>query len=424
LNVIYHDHPRAYAENKSGILTAVHPLHEACIHIAYNQEVDDMISNTLLTDWGKKAREVGRDKLTPMAAEIDRNGVYDPRNLGILIAEGLIAPPIPKEYGGLGIKEVEFQEIMREISRASTSAASMITCQMMAAYGIMSGASESQKQRYLPRMAKGELIGTPAITETHAGSDVGAIRTEAKLQGDRYILDGKKALVSYLGVADIYLTFAKTAPDKGNKGITAFIVHATNRGLTCGEPLQKMGQRGLSTGAFTLDACEVPAEDRVGEEGQGFYIAMDLLNRSRLLVASQALGTATAAFEAALEYAKTRTAFGKPLIAQQAIAFKLADMAIKLHNAQLSASHAAQKIDEGKDKDYILDIAIAKVYASEIAREVTNDAVQIHGGIGYTSEYPVERYYRDQRVMELYGGTSEIQRVVISRILSGESKLK
>ena len=381
-----------------------------------------MISAVLQTDWGKKAREIGRTKLTPIAAEIDRNGVYDPRNLEILIAEGLIAPPIPKEYGGLGMKEVEFQELMREISRASTSAASMITCQMMAAYGIMSGGSESQKQRYLPRMAKGEIIGTPAITEVHAGSDVGAIKTQAERMGDHYLLNGQKALISYLGVADIYLTFAKTAPDKGNKGITAFIVEATNPGLTCGEPLRKMGQRGLSTGSLTLDACKVPVEDRIGEEDRGFYIAMDLLNRSRLVVASQALGTATAAFEAALEYAKSRIAFGKPLIAQQAISFKLADMAIKLQNAQLSASHAAQKGDNGDD--YILDIAIAKVYASEIAREVTNDAVQIHGGIGYTSEYPVERYYRDQRVMELYGGTSEIQRMVICRILSGESKLK
>ena len=381
-----------------------------------------MISEVLNTEWGKKAMEIGRARLTPIAAEIDQNGVFDRRNLDILIEEGLIAPPIPKAYGGLGMKEVEFQELMREISRASTSAASMITCQMMAAYGIMSGGSEVQKRKYLTRMAKGEIIGTPAITEVHAGSDVGAIKMQAERNGDHYVLNGQKALISYLGVADFYLTFAKTAPDKGNKGITAFIVEAANPGLTCGEPLRKMGQRGLSTGSVTLDNCTVPAEDRVGEEGQGFYIAMDLLNRSRLVVASQALGTATAAFEAALDYARARTAFGKPLIAQQAISFKLADMAIKLHNAQLSASHAAQKVDSGED--YILDIAIAKVYASETAREVTNDAVQIHGGIGYTSEYPVERYYRDQRVMELYGGSSEIQRLVISRILSGESKLK
>lgn len=381
-----------------------------------------MVSEVLYTEWGKKAREIGQSKLTPIAAEIDEKGVFDRRNLDILIAEELIAPPIPKTYGGLGLTEVEFQELMREISRASTSAASMITCQMMAAYGIMSGGSETQKQKYLTRMAKGEIIGTPAITEVHAGSDVGAIKTRAERMGDHYVLNGQKALISYLGVADIYLTFAKTDPDKGNKGITAFIIEAANPGLACGEPLRKMGQRGLSTGSVTLNDCNVPAEDRVGEEGQGLYIAMDLLNRSRLVVASQALGTATAAFEAALAYAKTRTAFGKPLIAQQAISFKLADMAIKLQNAQLSANHAAQKVDGGGD--YILDIAIAKVYASEIAREVTNDAIQIHGGIGYTSEYPVERFYRDQRVMELYGGSSEIQRLVISRILSGESKLK
>jgi len=381
-----------------------------------------MISETITTKWGKKAREVGRKRLTPIAAEIDKNGVYDPRNLEILIEEGLIAPPIPKKYGGLGLSEAAFQELMREISRASTSAASMITCQMMTAYGIMSGGSESQKKKYLPLMAKGKLIGTPAITEVHAGSDVGAIRTRAERDGKRYVLNGEKALISYLGIADIYLVFAKTSPDKGNKGITAFVVASSNPGLKCGEPLRKMGQRGLSTGSLTLSNCLVPLGDRIGEEGGGFHIAMDLLNRSRLVVASQALGTATAAFEAALEYAKKRTAFGKPIIAQQAISFKLADMAIKLHNAQLSANHAARKVDAGED--YILDIAIAKVYASEIAREVTNDAVQIHGGIGYTSEYPVERFYRDQRVMELYGGTSEIQRLVISRILSGESKLK
>ena len=381
-----------------------------------------MVHEELFTDWGKKAREVGQKKLMPIAAEIDKKGVYDSRNLEILISEGMLAPTIPKEYGGLGLKEFEFEELMREISRASTSCASMIECQLMAAYGILNGGSESQKQKYLPRLAKGEIIGTPAITEDHAGSDVAAITTHAHRQGEYYIVDGKKALISYLGVADIYLTFAKTSPEKGARGISAFVIQSNNTGLQCEKPLLKMGQRGLCTGSLALNACRVPLEDRIGEEGQGFYIAMYLLNRSRLAVASQSVGIATAAFDAALDYAKTRKAFGKPLIAHQAIAYKLADMAIKLHNAQLSVNHAAQKVDEGKD--FIFDTSIAKVYASEIAREVANDALQIHGGIGYTTEYPVERYYRDQRVMEIYAGTSEIQRLVISRILSGGSKIK
>lgn len=382
-----------------------------------------MLFKELFTEWGKKTREVVDRRLMPIAAEIDRNGVYDPRNLDILIEEGLIAPNIPKAYGGSGLTEFEFSEVMREISRASTSAASMTTCNLMAAYGLLAGASEEQKMEILPKMVTGEMIGTPAITEPGAGSDAGAMITRAECKGDHYVINGEKALVSWLGRANYYLTFAKTNPEAGNRGITAFIVRDGNPGMTYGTPLNKMGQRGLATGKVFYNECKVPLADRVGEEGQGMHIMMELLNRSRLIVGFQSIGTAVSAYDAALAYAQKRVAFGKPIIAQQSIAFKLADMAIKLQTAQTVVNYAAQKVDSGT-KDYVFDVSVAKVYCAEISREICSEAIQIHGGMGYTDEHPVERLYRDQRVFEIYGGTSEIARLVISRILSGASKVK
>ena len=382
-----------------------------------------MLFKEVHTEWGRKTREVVDKRLMPITAEIDRKGVYDPRNLDILIEENLIAPNIPREYGGAGISEFEFSEVMREISRASTSAASMTTCNLMAAYGLLAGASEEQKKAILPKMATGEIIGTPAITEPGAGSDAAAMITRAERKGEKYVINGEKALVSWLGRADIYLTFAKTDPDAGTKGITAFIVHNGNPGMTYGEPLRKMGQRGLATGKVFYKDCEVPVSDRVGEEGEGMHIMMELLNRSRLIVGFQSIGTAVSAYDAALAYAQKRIAFGKPIIAQQSIAFKLADMAIKLQTAQTVVNQAAQKVDSGA-KDYVFDVSVAKVYCAEISREICNEAIQIHGGMGYTDEHPVERLYRDQRVFEIYGGTSEIARMIISRIISGKSKVK
>jgi len=293
----------------------------------------------------------------------------------------------------------------------------------MAAYGLLAGASEEQKNEILPKMATGEMIGTPGITEPGAGSDAAAMVTRAVRNGDNYVINGEKALVSWLGRADFYLTFVKTDPDAGAKGITAFIVRDGNPGMTYGEPLRKMGQRGLSTGKVFYKDCVVPVSDRVGEEGQGMHIMMELLNRSRLIVGFQSIGTAVSAYDAALEYAKKRVAFGKPIIAQQSIAFKLADMAIKLQTAQTVVNHAAKKVDSGA-KDFVFDVSVAKAYCAEISRDICSDAVQIHGGMGYTEDYPVERLYRDQRVFEIYGGTSEIARLVISRIISGQSKVK
>lgn len=380
-----------------------------------------MLFKELYTERGRKTREVVDNRLMPIAAEIDRNGVYDKRNLDILIEEDLIAPNIPKEYGGSGLSEFEFSEVMREISRASTSAASMTTCTLMAAYGLLAGASEEQKQAILPKMATGEIIGTPAITEPGCGSDAAAMTTRAERKGDKYIINGEKALVSWLGRANIYLTFAKTDPDAGSKGITCFIVHDGNPGMTYGKPLRKMGQRGLSTGSVYYNNCEVPASDRVGKDGEGMSIMNELLNRSRLIVGFQSIGTAVSAYDAAVEYATNRQAFGKPLIAKQAISFKLADMAIKLEAAQTLVNYTAQKVDKGEG-NYMFDVSAAKVFCAEISREICSDAVQIHGGVGYTDLYPVERLYRDQRVFEIYGGTSEIARLIISRIISGRYK--
>lgn len=374
-----------------------------------------------------RASAVAREKLAPIAAEVDQQDQYDPRNLNAVIEAGLIAPTIPREYGGAGLSELELHKIMEEISWASTSAASMITNQLAAANTLLvavtknqgrndDGMSAAEMSRYLQMLATGELIGTLAITESEAGSDVAAIRTTALRTADSYILNGAKHLISFLGVADFYIIFAKTAPGLGHRGITAFLVEAGNPGLKIGPTVRKMGQRGMPTGSLSLVDCRVPLTSRVGPEGDGFYIAMQVLNRMRIAVSAQAVGVARAAFEAALQYARGRQAFGKPLVQHQAIAHKLADMAIGLETARLLGQKAAQHFDRGED--YVLFASMAKVYATEVARDVVNDALQIHGGNGYTADFPVERYYRDQRVMELYAGTSEIQRLIIGRILA------
>jgi len=365
------------------------------------------------THWGKEAEKLGKETLSFIAKEVDEKGVYNPKTLESLVESKLIAPTIPKEYGGLGGTETECQEIMEQITKYNTSAASMITCQLMAANAFFVGASEEQKNFYLPKMADGSIIGVPSITYKDAGSDVAAMVTTAIRDGDDYVLNGTKTLISFLGLADIYLVFAKTNTEKGHKGISAFIVDSNNPNLEVEENFQKMGQKGMPTGTIRLNNCRVKKSARLGKEGEGFFICMGLLNRSRIIVASQAVGVAMAAYSAALKYAKERKTFGKTLSRHQVISFKLADMAIKLYTARLAAHHAAQKFDAGED--YLLEVSVAKVYASEISREIVNESLQIHGGIGYTTEYEVERLYRDQRIIELYGGSSEIQRIIISK---------
>ena len=364
----------------------------------------------------EKARGISQ-VLASLAAEVDRKGTYDPRILAELVSAGLIAPTAPREFGGPGLGETALFDIMEEISFANTSAASMITNQLAAINALLvareqQGLEPSIVER-LQQLSNGERIGTLAITEAVAGSDAAAIETSAVRRGNTYVLNGEKHLISFHGIADDYLVFAKTDPQARHRGISVFLVDRKNPGLRLHSPIQKMGQRGMPTGALTLIECEVPLEARIGEEGQGFYIAMQVLNRMRIAVSAQAVGVARAAYEAAIRYARQRKTFGKPIGEHQAIAFKLADMAIGLEAARLMGQRAARLFDEGKD--YVMAASMAKVYATEVARSIVNDALQIHGGNGYTTAFPVERYYRDQRVMELYAGTSEIQRLIIAR---------
>ncbi|EKN66940.1 acyl-CoA dehydrogenase [Neobacillus bataviensis LMG 21833] len=379
-----------------------------------------MIIHHSKSTWREKAKEVG-EKLQPIAREVDKTGEYDPRALELLIESKLIAPILPEVYGGSGVCETECQDIMEEVCKANTSAGSMIACQLMAAYAFLSGASDDQKKLYLPKMAAGEIIGVPAITEKDAGSDVSAIQMTAVRDGDDYILDGEKTLISFYGIADIYVVFAKTNPEKKHKGISAFIVNSSNNGLELTYRYNKMGQRGMPTGSLQFRSCRIPAKDLIGSEGEGFKIAMELLNRSRILMASQAIGISMAAYEAAVDYATKRKTFGNSLSSHQVIAFKLADMAIGLKTARLAAQEAAIKYEKGEN--YLMDVAVAKVYASEVCQKIVNESLQIHGGIGYTTEYDIERLYRDSRIIELYGGASEIQRLVISRMILEDPKL-
>jgi alkylation response protein AidB-like acyl-CoA dehydrogenase len=277
-------------------------------------------------------------------------------------------------------------------------------------------ATEEQKQRYLVPQARGEKIACFGLTEPAAGSDVASMRTTARRNGDLYILNGQKNWISYARVADHQLVFAKTDPEARHKGISAFIVERDFPGFAVGKKEDKLGIRGSDTHSLMFNDTKVPAENRIGEEGFGFTFAMETLNGGRLGIAAQALGIASGAYELALAYSKERKAFGKPISQHQAIQFKLADMATEIEAARLLCLKAAWLKDQGKD--YSQASAMAKLYASKVAMDVTVEAVQVHGGYGYVKEYHVERLMRDAKITQIYEGTSEIQRIVISRALA------
>jgi len=329
---------------------------------------------------------------------------------------GLMGITVPEEYGGAGMDFISYIGAIHELSKVSAVVGVILSVHTSVGTNpIMYFGNDEQKNRYLPKLASGEYLGAFCLTEASSGSDAGSLKTRAVKKDDHYVLNGSKMFITNGGEADVYIVFASTDPSKGTYGISAFIVDKDTPGLVIGKDERKMGLHGSRTVELSFDQMKVPLENLLGEEGGGFKIAMANLDVGRIGIAAQALGIAEAALEAATGYAKDRVQFGKPIAAQQGVGFKLADMATAVEAAKLLVYRAAQLRAEGLPCGK--EASMAKLFASKAAVEGSIEAVQVFGGYGYTEDYPVERYFRDAKVTEIYEGTSEIQRIVISKHL-------
>jgi len=358
-------------------------------------------------------RRFAEEVVAPRAQEIDRSGEF-PRTFYDQAGElGLAGVYIPEEYGGAGMDMLSYCLVIEEIARAcATSSVILSVNNSLVCDPILQFGNEEQKTRWLTPMAAGETLGAFALTEPEAGSDPAALRARATLQGDHYVLTGEKVFITNGTDADVILVFASVDPDKKHKGIAAFLVEADAEGLTRGGHEEKLGVNASGTTWLNFDGVKVPVEQRLGEEHEGFKIAMATLDGGRIGIAAQAVGIAQAAMEEAMAYAQERKQFGKALAQMQPIQFYLADMAMEIDAGRLLTWKAAWAKETRKR--YTLEAAQAKLFTSEMAQRVTNKALQIHGGYGYTKEYNVERYFRDARITEIYEGTSEIQKLVIA----------
>jgi len=376
--------------------------------------------NLDLTEDQIQIRDAVRDlcarEFAPRAAQWDRDGQVDTDAIDKLAEIGFLGMVIPEEAGGLGYDSRTVTIVLEEIARVSAALAIMIAVHnSVGALPVWRFGSDAQRKRFMPRLVSKELAAF-SLSEPAAGSDAGALEATAVRDGDHYVLNGSKNWVTNGVRAGVILVFARTgAKDSGNKGISCFIVERGAKGLVLGKPEDKMGLRGSDTVALSLEDLRIPADQRLGEEGDGFRIAMSMLDTGRIGVAAQALGVMRAAFEESIRYVQERHAFGGPIAKIQAVQFKLSEMERRIQSTELLIRKAAWLKDTGQP--YSRAASMAKLYASESATFVTHQAIQVHGGYGYVKEYPVERYYRDARVMEIYEGTSEIQRLVIARSL-------
>lgn len=360
------------------------------------------------------AREVGQKEIAPFAEEMDSKGEFPARQVQKLAELGLMGMMIPTEWDGAGLDTLTYTLALEEICAADASTGiTMSVNNSLYCAPINKYATDEQKKKYLSPFARGERLGAYALSEPGTGSDAANQSTTAVLKGDKYILNGRKNFITNGPHADAMLVYAMTDKEKRHKGISCFIVEKEFPGFSIGKIEKKMGIRASSTSEIVLEDCEVPKENILAEAGLGFIVAMTTLDGGRIGVGTQAVGIARAAFDAARQYATEREAFGKAIAEFQAIQHFLADMATELDAARLLVHRAAWLKDTRQD--YSKEAAMAKLYASEMAHRVTNKAVQIHGGYGYIADYPVERYYRDARITEIYEGTSEIQRLVIAR---------
>ncbi|AQX53152.1 acyl-CoA dehydrogenase [Priestia flexa] len=365
----------------------------------------------------KMVRDFARNEVGPTAEERDEEERFDREIFRKMSELGLTGIPWPEEYGGIGSDYLAYCIAVEELSRVCASTGVTLSAHTsLAGWPIFKFGSEEQKHTYLKPMAQGEKIGAYGLTESSAGSDAGGMKTTAVKEGDFYVLNGSKIFITNGGEADIYVVFARTNPEEKQKGTSAFIVEKDMEGFSVGKKEKKLGIRSSPTTEIIFENCRVPKENLLGKEGDGFKIAMMTLDGGRNGIAAQAVGIAQGALDAAVAYAKERHQFGKPIIAQQGIAFKLADMATSIEASRLLTYQAAWL--EGEGLPYGKESAMSKLYAGDTAMKVTTEAVQVFGGYGYTKDYPVERYMRDAKITQIYEGTQEIQRLVISRYLS------
>jgi hypothetical protein len=364
------------------------------------------------------ARRLADAEVAPRAKQTDKEGLFPRAQLKALADAGFLAMLVDEAQGGTGAGSMGYALAMTEIARACASTAVTMAVTNMVADAIAAWGDEAQKARYIPRLASGELVcGSFALSEPQSGTDAASLRATAERRGDVYVLRGTKCWITSGDHAGLILVMAKTQPEAGARGISCFLVEPTMKGFSVGAHEKKMGLRGSSTVTINLDECEVPAENRLGPEGVGFKVAMRALDGGRIGIGSQANGIHLACLEASRRYALDRQQFGRPIADFQAIQWKLADMATSLDAARLLVLRAAWLKDSGLP--FSKEASMAKVFATESANQAALEAVQIHGGYGYTDEFPVERHLRDVRVSTIYEGTSEIQRFVIARQLLG-----
>lgn len=361
----------------------------------------------------KSVRDFAQAEVKPHAKEIDESGRFPRDNFKKAAELGLTGVAVPENYGGAGMDHVSYAMVIEEVSRVCASTGVILSVQnSLYCDPILRFGTDEQKQRFLVPFARGEKIGCYALTEPQAGSNAAALTTKAVRKGDTYVINGTKAWITNGGAADAAILYVNTQPEKGEKGITALVVEKGTPGFAVGKEEKKLGINATACTELSFTDCEVPVGNRIGNEGEGYKVALSTLDGGRIGIAAQATGIAQGAFEAALSYAQQRQAFGHPISDFQAIQFMLADMATEIDAARLLTRRAAWKQDSGAR--FTMEASIAKLFASEMSTRVTHKAIQIHGGYGYSREYPVERNYRDARITEIYEGTSEIQRLVIA----------
>lgn len=367
----------------------------------------------------KMIQEFAQQEIAPKAAHYDEAEEFPWENIHKMAELGLLGMPISEEFGGSGTDTMSYIVGIEEISKACAATGAIMA--VHTSTGVMPiylFGTDEQKKKYVSDLASGKKIGAFALTEAGAGSDAAQVKTTAVLDGDEYVLNGSKCFITNGGEADVYTILASIDKSQGTKGITAFIVEKGTPGFTFGKKEHKMGIRASATRELIFQDCRIPKANLLGKEGEGFKNAMKVISGARIGISAQAVGIAQAAYEAALEYSKVRVQFGKPIAKQQVISFMLADMAIKIEAARQLVYHAAMLKDAGKPFD--TEAAMCKTFASDTAVEIALDAIQIFGGYGYTREYPVERYLRDAKITQIYEGTNQIQRLVISRNILGK----
>jgi len=370
----------------------------------------------------RTARDFAQNEIAPIAAEFDESGDFPLETIRKMGEMGFMGIEIPEEYGGAGMDTLAYVLALEEISKVDAAHGTIMSVNnSLYSYCLYRFASEEQKQKYLFPVTSGQKIGAYSLTEPMSGSDAGTMRSRAVRKSDEYILNGRKSWITSGPVADYLVVFCMTEPEKKHKGVSAFIVESDRPGFVRGKKEPKLGIRASATSEISFEDCRIPVENRIGEEGEGFKIAMVVLDAGRIGIASQALGIAEASYEASVSFAQEREAFGKVIGQFQGISFKLADMKTRIEATRLLIYQAALAKEHAKKtgERFTLEASIAKLFASETAMFAAHAAVQIHGGMGYSKEYPVERFFRDAKITEIYEGTSEIQRLVIARLETG-----